>query len=138
MSVAGLLNDTHLVMFTRTELSMYLKLARLPRGPTLSFKIENFSLARDVISTIKKQLVFEEAFKHSPLIILNRFSGKGMNFQLLASMFKIYFETYMFSEINLSTVNLSNLRRCICLNYNTVKCRESFINSKKVRKVRKK
>ncbi|KAJ8679028.1 hypothetical protein QAD02_014815 [Eretmocerus hayati] len=113
VSISSVLHVTHMSIFTRTELGMYLKICRLPRGPTLSFKISNFTLARDVVSTTKKQLVFEEAFKHSPLIILNRFSGEGMQLKLMASMFQ-----NMFPTINLATVNLSNMRRCVCLNYN--------------------
>lgn len=73
---------------------------RLPRGPTLTFKVANFSLARDVVSMAKKQYVFEEAFKHSPLIVLSRFSGEGMHLKLMTSMFQ-----NMFPTINLPTVS---------------------------------
>ncbi|KAK2575632.1 hypothetical protein KPH14_011895 [Odynerus spinipes] len=113
VSVAGVLHVSHLCMFTRTELGMYLKLCRLPRGPTLTFKVHNFSLAKDVVSMLKKQMVFEEAFKHSPLIVLNNFSGEGMQLKLIASMFQ-----NMFPTISLTNVNLSTIRRCVCLNYN--------------------
>lgn len=104
MSVAGPLHVSHLCIFSRTEIGMYLKIARLPRGPTLTFKIHNFSLARDVVSSLKKQLVFERAFKHSPLIILNSFSGEGTHMKLMASMFQ-----NMFPTINLTNVNLFSL-----------------------------
>nr|XP_050849300.1 protein Peter pan [Vespula vulgaris] len=114
VSVAGVLHVSHLCIFTRTELGMYLKLCRLPRGPTLTFKVHNFSLAKDVVSTLKKQMVFEEAFKNSPLIVLNNFSGEGMQLKLIASMFQ-----NMFPTINLTNVDLSTIRRCVCLNYNT-------------------
>ncbi|XP_029166344.1 protein Peter pan [Nylanderia fulva] len=114
VSVASVLHVSHICMFTKTELGMYLKLCRLPRGPTLSFKIHSFSLARDVISKLKKQMVYEEAFKNAPLVILNNFSGEGMQLKLIASTFQ-----NMFPTINLTTINLSTIRRCICLNYNT-------------------
>lgn len=113
VSVAGVLHVSHLCIFTRTELGMYLKLCRLPRGPTLTFKVHNFSLAKDVVSLLKRQLVFEEAFKNFPLLVLNNFSGEGMQLKLIASMFQ-----NMFPTINLKTVNLSSIRRCVCLNYN--------------------
>ncbi|KAF2903948.1 hypothetical protein ILUMI_02232 [Ignelater luminosus] len=113
VSIAGLLHVSHLCIFSRTEIGMYLKIARLPRGPTLTFKIHNFSLARDVVSSLKKQLVFERAFKHSPLIILNSFSGEGTHMKLMASMFQ-----NMFPTINLTNVDLNNIRRCVLMNYN--------------------
>ena len=44
--VAGLLKVSHLCMFTRTALGPYLKIARFPRGPTLTFKVQQYSLGR--------------------------------------------------------------------------------------------
>jgi len=114
VSIASVLHVSHMCIFTKTELGMYLKICKLPRGPTLTFKIHSFSLARDVISMLKKQLVYEEAFKTSPLLVLNNFSGEGRHLKLMASTFQ-----NMFPTINLTTVNLSTIRRCICLNYNT-------------------
>ncbi|KYN18371.1 Suppressor of SWI4 1 like protein [Trachymyrmex cornetzi] len=114
VSIASVLHVSHMCIFTKTELGMYLKLCKLPRGPALTFKIHSFSLTRDVISMLKKQLVYEEAFKSSPLLILNNFSGEGMQLKLIASTFQ-----NMFPTINLTTINLSTIRRCICLNYNT-------------------
>ncbi|KAL6443571.1 hypothetical protein ACFW04_001607 [Cataglyphis niger] len=114
VSVAGIFHISHICIFTKTELGMYLKLCRVPRGPTLTFKIHSFSLARDVISMLKKQMVYEEAYKNSPLVILNNFSGEGMQLKLIASTFQ-----NMFPTINLTTINLSTIRRCVCLNYNT-------------------
>ncbi|KAK9758618.1 Brix domain [Popillia japonica] len=113
VSVSGLLHVSHLCIFSRTEIGVYLKIARLPRGPTLTFKIHEFSLAKDVVSSLKKQIVVEEAFKHSPLIVLNSFSGEGMQMKLMASMFQ-----NMFPTINLTTVDLNTVRRCVLLNYN--------------------
>ncbi|XP_011310100.1 protein Peter pan isoform X2 [Fopius arisanus] len=113
VSVAGVLHVSHMCIFSRTDVGMYLKLGRLPRGPTLTFKIHNFTLSRDVISSSKKQMVFDEIFKHSPLVVLNNFSGEGMHMKLMASTFQ-----NMFPTINLRTVNLNTIRRCVCLNYN--------------------
>lgn len=113
VSVAGPLHVTHLCIFSQTELGMYMKMMRLPRGPTLTFKINNFSLAKDVVSSLKKQAVVEEAFKTSPLLVLNSFSGEGMQMKMMASMFQ-----HMFPTINLTSVDLNKVRRCVLINYN--------------------
>ena len=42
--VAGLLHVTHMVSFTKTDLGPYVKLARFPRGPTLTFKVDTIFL----------------------------------------------------------------------------------------------
>ncbi|KAF3423866.1 hypothetical protein E2986_04439 [Frieseomelitta varia] len=109
VSIASVFHITHMCIFTKTEQGI------LPRGPTLTFKIHSFSLSRDVISLLKKQMVYEELFKNSPLVILNNFSGEGMQLKLIASMFQ-----NMFPTINLTSVNLSTIRRCLNLNYNSI------------------
>ncbi|KAK5650813.1 hypothetical protein RI129_001842 [Pyrocoelia pectoralis] len=113
VSVAGLLHVTHLCIFSQTEVGMYFKVGRLPKGPTLTFKVQNFSLAKDVVSSLKKQLVVEKAFKRSPLIVLNSFNSDTAHMKLMASMFQ-----NMFPKINLTNVDLNNIRRCVLLNYN--------------------
>lgn len=46
--VASLLNVSHMCMFTKTAIGPYFKVARFPRGPTLTFRIQEYALARDV------------------------------------------------------------------------------------------
>ncbi|XP_060802172.1 protein Peter pan [Amyelois transitella] len=113
LSVSGYLHVSHMIMFTETAQGSYMRLARLPRGPTLTFRIHNFSLARDVISSLKKQYVMMKAFQHAPLIVLNSFSGEGMHMKLMATMFQ-----NMFPTINITTVKLKYIRRCVLMNYN--------------------
>ncbi|KAK3915446.1 Suppressor of SWI4 1-like protein [Frankliniella fusca] len=112
VSVAGLLHVSHLCAFTCTEKSQYLKICRLPRGPTLTFRIHNYSLAGDVVSLQRKQLVFRKQFQHAPLVVLNGLSDEGQQLKLMSSMFQNLFPT-----INLTKVNLSTIRRCLLLNY---------------------
>ncbi|XP_034251183.1 suppressor of SWI4 1 homolog [Thrips palmi] len=112
VSVAGLLHVSHLCAFTCTEYSQYLKLCRLPRGPTLTFRIHNYTLASDVVSSIRKQYVLDKLFDHAPLVVLNGFSGEGEHLKLMSTMFQNLFPT-----INLTKVNLSSIRRCLLLNY---------------------
>lgn len=50
---------------------------------------------------LKKQMIYEELFKNSPLVILNNFSGEGMQLKLIASMFQ-----NMFPTINLTSVGI--------------------------------
>ncbi|KAH9360595.1 hypothetical protein HPB48_008655 [Haemaphysalis longicornis] len=104
VSVAGLLHVTHLVVFTKTEQAIYLRLARLPRGPTLTFRVENYALARDVISSLKKPVLYTHQFSSHPLLVLNNFSGEGMHFKLMASMFQ-----NMFPSINIHKSKVPNL-----------------------------
>ncbi|XP_077288849.1 brix domain-containing protein peter pan [Arctopsyche grandis] len=113
VSVAGYLHVSHMCVFSMTKLGLYLKISRMPRGPTLTFKVHNFSFSRDVISSLKKQYFLKRAFHSSPLIVMNSFSGEGMHLKLMANMFQ-----NMFPTINVSNIKLKTIRRCVLLNYN--------------------
>ncbi|RWS06137.1 protein Peter pan-like protein [Dinothrombium tinctorium] len=114
VSVAGLLHVSHLLVFTQTTKAVYLRTCRLPQGPTLTFKILEFSLSQDVISSLRKPLVYSTLFQLSPLVIMNGFSGdEQMQLKLMTSMWR-----NMFPSIDVNKVNLNSIRRCILLNYN--------------------
>lgn len=113
VSAAGIFNVSHLVAFTQTKSSIYMKLVRLPRGPTITFRISSYSLSRDVMAVLKDPHMDPKQFLYHPLVVLNNFSGEGMEFRLMATMFQ-----NMFPSINVGKVNLNHLRRCFVLNYN--------------------
>jgi Brix domain len=46
--MAGPLGVTHMILFSRTETGVHLRIARTPRGPTLHFKVHSYSLSKDV------------------------------------------------------------------------------------------
>jgi ribosome biogenesis protein SSF1/2 len=101
VSLSGIFHVSHMTLFTRSEKSMSLKIARLPKGPTLSFRVHSFILSKDVLSSLKKQIVEEGAFKHPPLVILNSFTGEGNHMKLMAHTFQ-----NMFPPLNLTTVSI--------------------------------
>lgn len=115
VSLSGLFHVSHMCIFNKTQNQLSYKIARLQRGPTLTFKVHQFTLAKDVISSVRKQFVDEEAFKHAPLIILNNFTGEGRHLKLMATTFQ-----NMYPTINLATVQLSTIKRCVLISYNPV------------------
>jgi len=111
--VAGLLNVSHFCMFSKTNIGPYLKVARFPRGPTMTFRINNYTLARDVRSSLKRQVTYEKQYQNHPLLIMNSFSGEDKGVQLMESMFR-----NMFPSININKLKLNSIRRAVLLNYN--------------------
>jgi len=99
ISVAAPLNVTHLVTFSKSEVSTYMRLIRLPRGPTMTFKLHSYSLSRDVVSMLKRNQATQSQFQNHPLLIMNHFSGDGMHLKLMATMFQ-----NMFPSINVNKV----------------------------------
>ena len=91
VSVAGLLHVSHFVMFTKTDMCVYMRLCRLPRGPTLTFKVHDYCLTKDVISSLRKPNLEAIQFLHHPLLVMNNFSGEGNHMKLMATMFQNLF-----------------------------------------------
>ncbi len=99
VSVAGPLNVSHFVVFTKTDLANYMRLIRLPRGPTVTFKINEYSLSRDIVTSLRKPNMESQQFHHHPLLVMNSFSKEDRNLSLLATMFQ-----NMFPSINVNKV----------------------------------
>ena len=49
LTMAPALGVTHLLAFTLTDIAPSLRLVRLTDGPTLSFRVERYSLIKDVM-----------------------------------------------------------------------------------------
>uniref|UniRef100_A0A069DU24 Putative rna-binding protein n=1 Tax=Panstrongylus megistus TaxID=65343 RepID=A0A069DU24_9HEMI len=114
VSVSGLLHVSHMMIFTCSPESPYMRLVRLPRGPTLTFKIHEYVLARDVASSLKKQYSHPRLYQTAPLLIMNGFSGESSQLKLMVASFQS-----MFPVLNISKVNLNEVHRCLLLNYNS-------------------
>ncbi|XP_034513636.1 suppressor of SWI4 1 homolog isoform X3 [Ailuropoda melanoleuca] len=113
VAVAGPLGVTHFLILSKTETNIYFKLMRLPGGPTLTFRINKYTLVRDVISSLRRHRMHEQQFAHPPLLVLNSFGPHGMHVKLMATMFQ-----NLFPSINVHKVNLNAIKRCLLINYN--------------------
>lgn len=112
VSVAGPLGVTHFLVFSKTSTGVNFKVARLPRGPTLTFRVTQYSLVKDVVSSLKRHRMHEQQFTHPPLLILNNFGLPGMHIKLMATVFQ-----HMFPSINVHKVNLNTIKRCVLMSY---------------------
>ncbi|XP_076975520.1 suppressor of SWI4 1 homolog [Tamandua tetradactyla] len=112
VAVAGPLGVTHFLILSKTETNIYFKLMRLPGGPTLTFKVNKYTLVRDVVSSLRRHRMHEQQFTHPPLLVLNSFGPHGMHVKLMATMFQ-----NLFPSINVHKVNLNTIKRCLLINY---------------------
>ncbi|KAM6307843.1 suppressor of SWI4 1 homolog [Podargus strigoides] len=113
VAVAGPLGVTHFLVFSKSSSSVSLKLFRLPGGPTLTFRVTEYSLIKDVVSSLKRHRMHEQQFTHHPLLVLSNFGLQQIQVKLMASMFQ-----NMFPSINVHRVNLNNIKRCLLITYN--------------------
>ncbi|XP_051569580.1 suppressor of SWI4 1 homolog [Myxocyprinus asiaticus] len=115
VTVAGPLGVTHFSIFSKTESGVNMRLARLPKGPTLYFRVAKYTLIKDVVSSLKRHRMHEQQFSHHPLLVLNNFGTEGMQIKLMATMFQ-----NMFPSINVHKISLNSIKRCVLLNYDPV------------------
>ncbi|NWR81297.1 SSF1 protein, partial [Centropus bengalensis] len=71
-----------------------------------------YSLIKDVVSSLKRHRMHEQQFTHHPLLILSNFGLQQIQVKLMASMFQ-----NMFPSINVHRVNLNNIKRCLLISY---------------------
>ncbi|KAL4183457.1 hypothetical protein AMTRI_Chr11g98350 [Amborella trichopoda] len=112
LNLAGPMGVTHFLILSKTDSSPYLRVARTPQGPTLSFKIHEYSLAVDVAHSQARPRCPPEVFKTSPLIVLSGFGTGEQHLKLVTIMFQ-----NIFPSIDVNTVKLSSCQRIVLLNY---------------------
>ncbi|PSR89512.1 Peter Pan-like protein [Actinidia chinensis var. chinensis] len=113
LNVAGPMGVTHFLMLSKTETAPYLRVARTPQGPTLTFKIHEYSLAVDVARSQVRPRCPQDLFKNAPLIVLSGFGTGEQHLKLTTIMFQ-----NIFPAIDINTVKLSSCQRIVLLNYN--------------------
>ncbi|KAJ1699374.1 hypothetical protein LUZ63_007886 [Rhynchospora breviuscula] len=113
LNVAGPMGVTHFLMISNPKSIPYLRVARTPQGPTLTFQIKEYALAADIAKSQPKYRCTPELFKNSPLIVLSGFGGGGQHLKLTTIMFQ-----NIFPAIDINTVKLSSCQRIVLLNYN--------------------
>ncbi|KAH1141274.1 hypothetical protein AAZX31_12G025500 [Glycine max] len=113
LNVAGPMGVTHFFILSKTATSSYLRVATTPQGPTLTFKIHEYSLAADIARSQLHPRCPKDLFKNSALIVLSGFVSGDPPLQLTTNMFQNIFPT-----IDVKTVKLSTCQRIVLLNYN--------------------
>lgn len=113
LNVSGPMGVTHFLILSKTDSAPYLRVARTPQGPTLTFKIIEYSLAADIAQSQLRPRSPQDLFKNPPLIVLSGFGTGEQHLKLTTIMFQ-----NIFPAIDVNTVNLSSCQRIVLLNYN--------------------
>lgn len=101
VQVAGPLGVTHLLLLSATQNAGYLRVGKAPRGPTLTFRIREYALAREVLAAQQNPRAPKSMWQAPPLVVLNNFTGSE-HLKLVAVTFQ-----NMFPAINVATAKLS-------------------------------
>jgi ribosome biogenesis protein SSF1/2 len=112
VSVAAPMGVSHFMCFSSTATSTNLKVARIPRGPTLSFKVTGFALMRHVVSLQRRPMDGSVAFRTSPLVVLNNFQSDLHHLKLMNVTFQ-----HMFPALDVHSISLAECRRVVLFHY---------------------
>jgi ribosome biogenesis protein SSF1/2 len=105
---------THILSFSQNEERLNLRLARLPEGPTLSFRVHRFSLSRHVKGLQKRPVSWTSSLRdHPPVVVTNNFGDASVAPHI--KLMRITFQN-LFPQINVSTVQLNECRRVVLFN----------------------
>ncbi|KAM5564045.1 peter Pan-like protein [Rosa sericea] len=121
LNVAGPYGVTHFLILSKTPTAPYLRVATTPQGPTLTFKIEEYSLAVDIKHSQKHPRCPKDLFKNPPMSILSGFgSGGGRHHDKEPPQLKLISAAFrnLFPSIDVNTVKLSSCQRILLLHYN--------------------
>lgn len=113
-TMAGPLGVTHLILYNQSTSGPTLRIARTPRGPTLFFRVREYSLAKDLNKIIRNPKSPGIEFQHAPLLVLNNFSAGTSKEHPEEELLRTTFQN-MFPALNTNTASLSTMKRVVLL-----------------------
>lgn len=116
VSMTGPLGVSHLMVFSISdEGNTNLRVCRAPRGPTMQFRVLEYSLCKDISKVLKApKSPSGLLYTDPPLLVLNGFTSDrkaAPHEALLTSMFQ-----NMFPPISVQDTKVSSMRRVMILN----------------------
>jgi ribosome biogenesis protein SSF1/2 len=91
LHVAGQLRVTHFMILTATDTSTHLRIGRVPRGPTLTFNVSQYSLIRDLATLQLRPHAPGLEFHTPPLVVLSNFPKDTDHFRVAGTMLQNMF-----------------------------------------------
>lgn len=138
--MCGPLDVSHLFIFTQSEKTgnVSLKIARTPKGPTITFNVLDYSLGKDIKKFLKRpKSLNKEDVLNPPLLVLNGFNAKGREEEdenvekIIISMFQ-----NIFPPLNPHKTQLNSIKRVLMLHKDSktkeISLRHYFIDVKDV------
>ncbi|KAG8912136.1 hypothetical protein FRC01_005270 [Tulasnella sp. 417] len=114
--MAPLLKVSHLLAFSLAKTAPTLRIARLPQGPTFNFRIERYSLAKDILNASRDPKQSPQAFQYPPLLVLSSFPTGPNAPQHLGLVLKCF--QSLFPPLTPKTIPLSTARRVVLVSWN--------------------
>ena len=118
--MAGPLGVSHLLLFSRSNSgNTNLRVALAPRGPTLHFRVEKYSLCKDVTKAQKHPRGGGKEYRTAPLLVMNNMKTHNASSNPIRKQLEDLTTTIfqnMFPQISPQTTPLSTIHRIMLLN----------------------
>lgn len=110
------LGVTHFMLLSQRGPRTQLRLLRAPSGPTLTFRVQQYSLTRGVRALQRSPPASAgPAFLHAPLVVINNFGGADA--PAPTKLMKVTFQN-MFPPVNVQTARLKECTRVVLFHRN--------------------
>ncbi|MBW0466264.1 hypothetical protein O181_005979 [Austropuccinia psidii MF-1] len=135
LAMAGPLSVSHILVFSQSNVnsqkddlkdseiisSINLKIYKVPRGPTLTFKVLRYSLMIDILNSTKHPRSPGAEYKTEPLLIMNNFNPGPTTTNEEANQLQLLTTTFrnLFPQIKVHEIQLVQTRRVVLLSYNS-------------------
>lgn len=104
------LGISHMVAFSQNEEKLNLRIGKTPQGPTLTFRVHQFSLTRHIQKLQRRPVNTNTLATNPPIVVTNNFGDASAPPQV--KLMRITFQN-MFPAINVSNVKLKECRRVV-------------------------
>ena len=132
--ISSTFSASHLQLFTCPSAGTSLRIMRFTNGPTLTFRVESFTLRDDIVNQQKKPApIAGPMYEVAPIVVLNNFNSpsRPAEVALLESTFQS-----LFPSINIQLVKPEDIQRVVMFhhdpNNDLVEVRHVYIASKAV------
>jgi len=113
--LSGSLGLTHIMSLSQNKDKLSMRLARTPAGPTLTFKIQQFSLSKAIRKVQRRPFDINATniCSNPPIVVTNNFGDVTASPHV--KLMRITFQN-MFPALNVATVKLRDCRRVVLFN----------------------
>ena len=133
--MAGPLGVSHLLLFSRSLTgNVNLRVALMPRGPTLHFRVEKYSLCKDVRQALRHPKGGGKEYLTPPLLVMNNFTASSSANvprnaipKQLETLVTSIFQS-LFPPISPQSTSLSLIRRVLLLDREPVQSTSSTVD----------